>query len=591
MVDEIDSDTVEAELAARFWEPGDVHADAGHSLANLAPERSHVDKLAILNEIGQRLSSTLSLNTLYETIYQQVMRVLPVDAFFIGLWHPAGREIHYVIGMADDCRVPPKVLPLRDGMTERVIRTRKPVFIRDYRREGTAYPRQTSWLRRDVPASLLLVPMLHRDKVVGVISVRSYRPYAYDDADVQLLSALAAQAAIAIENARLYESQQRRLAELTVLYEVGQQMTASAPDLRRLLQLVVTEAVKLTGAEIGLVMLANPGTGRLELRAAHGLPEEMLGDGDTEVGVGLAQRCLAGGRPLLLRAGAPGLARAGPIGQSAQCLIAVPLAIGEREGVCNTPLRGALLLSHCHSAQAFRAEHLESAIRLAGQAAVALQTADLFDQLHEATVGIMQALGEAIESRDHYTSGHVEEVGGLAVDLAVALGLDDAQIETVRRGSLLHDIGKIAVAETLLQKRGPLTPAEIETMREHPAIGAQIVQHVKSLAPVVPLVLYHHERYDGSGYPRGLRGREIPLGARIIAVADAYHAMTSDRPYRQGMSQHQAVAELRRCAGAHFDPVVVEAFLRVLEQRAATADGDAASDGHGCEDLEHRAAS
>jgi putative nucleotidyltransferase with HDIG domain len=203
----------------------------------------------------------------------------------------------------------------------------------------------------------------------------------------------------------------------------------------------------------------------------------------------------------------------------------------------------------------------------------------------------MQALGEAIESRDHYTSGHVEEVGGLAVDLAIALGLEDAEIETVRRGALLHDIGKIAVGEQVLQKRGPLTPAELEVMRKHPPIGAQIVQHVKSLAAVVPLVLHHHEKYDGSGYPQGLRGKEIPLGARIIAVADAYHAMTSDRPYRPGMSQHQAVSELLRCVGTHFDPAVVEAFLRVLQQRAATAHEDATAAGRGSEDIGHRAAS
>src|SRR5437764_2491484 len=141
MADEIDADIAGAELASRFWEPGAVGADTSDG----PPPVGHAqpDKLAILNEIGQLLCSTLSLNTLYETIYQQVTRVLTVDAFFIGLWHPASGEIDYVIGMTDDCRVPPQVLPLGDGMTERVIRTRQPVFIRDYPREGTDYPRQT----------------------------------------------------------------------------------------------------------------------------------------------------------------------------------------------------------------------------------------------------------------------------------------------------------------------------------------------------------------------------------------------------------------------------------------------------------------
>jgi putative nucleotidyltransferase with HDIG domain len=290
---------------------------------------------------------------------------------------------------------------------------------------------------------------------------------------------------------------------------------------------------------------------------------------------------MAQGQPALLRAGEPDLAGAGT---GAQCLIAVPLAIGER-------VLGVLLLSDSRSPHAFDEEHLESAIRLAGQAAVAIQTAALFDQLQEATVGIMQALGEAIESRDHYTSGHVEEVSGYAVELAAAMGLSHGDVETVRRGALLHDIGKIAVGETLLQKRGPLTEQEAEEMRQHPAIGAAIVQHVKSLSSVVPVVLYHQEKFDGSGYPQGLKGKEIPLGARIIAVTDAYHAMTSHRPYRQSLGHAHAVAELRRCAGTHFDPDVVEAFLQVLERQDCVEKGVVPTLDRDEDPLEERAAS
>ncbi len=560
--------TAGADLAARFSIPKTP-------APRLAPDAAFVpapaEKLAILNEIGQVLCSTLSLDELYETIYQQVRRVLAVDAFFIGLWDPARNEIDYSIGMADGRRVPPKVLPLREGMTAHVIHTHKPVFIRDYRRERSGYPQQTTWLKRQVPASLLLVPMLHRDQVVGVISVRSYRPYAYDDDDVQLLSTIAAQAAIAIQNARLYAQQERRLSELMAQHEVGRQMTASTPDLRKLLQLVVSEAAKLADAD----------GSRLEVRAAYGLPEEMLADEDMRLGIDVAERCMTQGRPALLRAGEPGLAATGP---HAQCLIAAPLAIGER-------VLGVLLLSDSRSAHAFDEEHLESTIRLAGQAAVAIQTAALFDQLQEATVGIMQALGEAIESRDHYTSGHVEEVSTYAVELAAAMGLGHADVETVRRGALLHDIGKIAVGETLLQKRGPLSEQEAEEMRQHPAIGAAIVQHVKSLSSVVPVVLYHQEKFDGSGYPQGLKGKEIPLGARIIAVTDAYHAMTSHRPYRQSLGHAHAVAELRRCAGTHFDPEVVEAFLQVLDRQADGANGAVPSFNDGENPLEDRAAS
>jgi HD-GYP domain-containing protein (c-di-GMP phosphodiesterase class II) len=146
------------------------------------------------------------------------------------------------------------------------------------------------------------------------------------------------------------------------------------------------------------------------------------------------------------------------------------------------------------------------------------------------------------------------------------MGLSPEEVDVIRHASILHDVGKIGIREKILKKPGLLTEEERREMEYHPFIGTRILQSVKLLEPVMPLVYHHHERYDGTGYPDGLKGEEIPLGSRIIAVADAFESMTSDRPYRKALPLEEALAELRRGAGRQFDPRVVEVFLRLVEE-------------------------
>ncbi len=178
------------------------------------------------------------------------------------------------------------------------------------------------------------------------------------------------------------------------------------------------------------------------------------------------------------------------------------------------------------------------------------------------------ALAAAIDARDNYTSSHSRQVVELAAAVAKRLGLSDAEISQVRDGAMLHDVGKVAIPNEILNKKGPLDEAEWEVMREHPVIGAQILQRTPELAAIAPLVRHEHERWDGAGYPDGLRGEAIPIGSRIILACDAYNAMMTARPYREPMEHAQAVAELKRAAGSQFDPVVVGALLHELNARA-----------------------
>lgn len=183
-------------------------------------------------------------------------------------------------------------------------------------------------------------------------------------------------------------------------------------------------------------------------------------------------------------------------------------------------------------------------------------------QLQQAYEASLSVLSNAIEVRDQYTRDHVDRVMAYALILAEELGWKDNQLEQLRFGSILHDIGKIHIRETTLRKKGPLNDEEWEEIKAHPVTGFEMIKGIPYLAPAVPVVRHHHERWDGRGYPDGLEAEAIPLAARIVAVSDSFDAMTTSRPYRSPRSMEEAYEEIMRNAGSQFDPQVVEAFKR-----------------------------
>jgi putative nucleotidyltransferase with HDIG domain len=189
-----------------------------------------------------------------------------------------------------------------------------------------------------------------------------------------------------------------------------------------------------------------------------------------------------------------------------------------------------------------------------------------------AYLGAIRALATALDARDPYTAGHSERVSALSVEIGRALRLDEAELDTLRLGALLHDIGKIGVPDEVLRKSGALSAAEFGAIKTHPSAGARILRSIPFLAPHIPMVELHHERPDGLGYPYGLRGAEIPLAARIVHVADAFDAMTSARAYRAGRMPVEAIAELRRCVGSDFDGPSVDALIAALPRLVATGE-------------------
>ena len=208
----------------------------------------------------------------------------------------------------------------------------------------------------------------------------------------------------------------------------------------------------------------------------------------------------------------------------------------------------------------FSPAELEIFCSLGSQAAIAMENANLYQKLHKTFLHTAEALAEAINSRDPYTGGHTRRVGQYAMELAAALGLPEDQIESLRLAAILHDIGKIGIDDAILRKSGVLSEEEMQKMKTHPDIGAKILGFVNEMQDVIPGVQHHHEWFDGKGYPSGMRGGEIPLIARIIAIADAFDALTTDRPYRKALEKEAALQIMADDEGKHFDPNLVSVF-------------------------------
>ncbi|MDI7277164.1 MAG: HD domain-containing protein, partial [Anaerolineae bacterium] len=276
-------------------------------------------------------------------------------------------------------------------------------------------------------------------------------------------------------------------------------------------------------------------------------------------------------------------AEQGPPGAAPQANPSIALPAHDPERHAGHALNVALVPSSSHGhtgslrvwrspeAPPFSAEEARTVPLAADQISIALgnvlagHSLDLtLRELRELSLQTARALVRAVEMRDRYTAGHSARVSRYAVALARALGIDEAEVETLRVAALLHDVGKIGISDLLLNKPGPLTPAERQRIEEHPAMGCQIIAGVQSLAPALPLILHHQERYDGLGYPRQLAREQIPLCARILAVADSFEAMTATRAYREGRTVGEALQILSAGSGQQWDPVVVAAWQQIV---------------------------
>lgn len=356
---------------------------------------------------------------------------------------------------------------------------------------------------------------------------------------------------------RLNRHLQRKVEELSKLYAISESMQPDPLGGENLFQSIVKMAAEATEARKASLMLLDEESNRLFLKAALGMDQELTENQSVPLGQGIAGRVVLEGRPLILRDNGEADS-AGCKSYRGGSLISVPLRIGGE-------VFGVLNVAEKLSGRSFRKEDLALLTALAQKAALAMENQALHESIYTTLTDTLVSLVSTIEARDPYTRDHSQRVTQWAVCIAQKMGFAKEDLDMLRFAGYLHDIGKIGIRDSILMKPARLTQEEVSVIKTHPIIGERIVKPLGLLPLERSVIRHHHERWDGKGYPDGLKGPEIPLPARILAVADGFDAMTSDRVYRRGRPPEEALKEIERLAGTQFDKDVVAAFKKVLE--------------------------
>lgn len=548
--------------------------------ALLRKERRQRARAETLLEVVAAAASTLSLKKILIQVCDAVARISVADRCSIFLYNEDSRTLQPLMSLGiEDAGLFDKFKSSAGTSTDVVrgfqtaLRSRQPCI--ELHVPGSdvipAY-----WVETFELKSLAIYPMTVRDRVVGMMTVDAFRRFVrFPKEEIETVDAIARQAAIIIDNARLFERVQqqahtdfltglpnhRRLQDLfaEALEECerdGQPMCVAMADVDNF-KLLNDVHGHLAGDEV-LKQIAGVIAGAIR-------KEDIVGRyGGDEFLFILRRMDRAQGERLMTRVAAaveetaaaiPGLEKPIPL------RISWGLAAYPEDGSS----RRALISRADASLMDRRIHERGSASHRTG-----LSTRD-FMQLHPETVLLAESLLQVIDQKDRYTSDHSKQHATLSLLLADTLCLPERQRYALWLGGLLHDIGKIGVPDTILRKPGPLSPEEWAVMRQHVTISESIVRGLFDLDEACEAVASHHEWYDGRGYPRGIAGEEIPLLGRMLAVVDAYSAMSHDRPYRRRLSHAEAVAELRRYAGIQFDPELVEAFVAALGRREEKA--------------------
>lgn len=409
-------------------------------------------------------------------------------------------------------------------------------------------------------ATYHLTPLGADDDVLGMLIMPEY-----DDSLSAVASAFRDLASTSINTFLEVELVQLRMEEMGALLEVGR-VVSSTLDLRELLTKIMNTATKVMRCETSTVYLIDEQTNELYFHIVSGDPNvgAKLQEIRLPMGTGLAGWCAQNNKPIIVpdtekdpRFFKGADKKSGFVTRS---MICVPMRLKDKA-------IGVLQVLNRTGTIPFNDHDLEMLENMANQAVSSIENARLYENIQKVYLSTIEVLATAIDAKDPYTQGHSRRVTQYSVAIAEELNLSPKEIEDIRYAGLLHDVGKIGIKDSIIRKPGRLTDEEYAIIKKHPAIGAKILRPVDFLADKIPGVLHHHEYYDGRGYPDHLTGEDIPLAGRIICVADAFDAMTTNRPYRKGLTVKTAVGELKKFSGKQFDPVCVEAFLKAFERK------------------------
>lgn len=531
--------------------------------------RQREEELSVITHLASILSSSLDIREIYDEFVKELAKVVDVDLSIISLVEGDELNLFAISSAGSSAWQTGDKLPAKGTATEWVVTHKAPLFVPNLSEESrfwTAKHHLESGIQ-----SMVFLPLIVNNKPIGSLGLGSRRPNAYSRRQVQLLSQLASRIATPIENARLYaEAEQRaRIDQLTGLWnrrhleeriqvEIGRHSRYGGTFSLIILDLDFFKAFNdsyghLAGdrllKQLGEVM-------RDSIRAT----DEAFRYGGDEFAILLPQTSLRDAYEVAERVRDRIASEIKIDGVSVTASFG--LASWPVDGVrINEIIAAADIALYYAKQSGGNQSHAISEILIPTPKPPTKPEVEP----DRSAFNLISALAAAVDAKDHYAYKHSQKVREYAVALAKSLNLAPADITRISTCALLHDVGKIGISDEILNKKGKLTKEEWQVIKSHPQLGADIVSNVPELASCLAGILYHHEYYDGSGYPAGLKGEAIPLDARILCIVDAFAAMTSARPYRAALSVEEAVQELKRGAGKQFDPNLVKVFINAIQ--------------------------
>ncbi|MCX6080194.1 MAG: PAS domain S-box protein [Chloroflexi bacterium] len=525
------------------------------------------EEFAALYETSNAISAENELHAVLQAIVEHAQVLLNSASSAIYLYLAQSDELVLTVNTASYLEIGTH-LKNGEGVAGIVAQTRQPLRVDDY---STWDGRSAQYIENYIHA-VLEVPMLYGGELIGVLTAdeTGESKRRFSEADERLLSLFASQAAGAIHSARLHEETVHRLENLQALRAVDQAISNSH-DMHLTLNVLLTQTIAQLKVDAADVLLLRAGSNLLELVAGRGFYTLLLES--TNLSASFAARAILEHRSILTIDLESALLHENPQleklwkKENFVCYWCVPLIVkGEVKGALEVYSRAAFTPN---------AEWLEFLEALAGQAAITIDSTQLFENLQRANLDLSLAYDATIEGwsramdlRDHETEGHTLRVTDLTLKLARAMQVNESQLTAIRRGALLHDIGKMGVPDSILHKEGNLNDAEWESMRKHPQLARDMLLPIAYLKDALDIPYCHHERWDGSGYPQGLKSDHIPLVARIFAIVDVWDALTNDRIYRKKWTKQKTRHYIIEQSSKHFDPQVVYIFLKLIDDNA-----------------------
>ncbi len=527
--------------------------------------RKREQELSLLNQLAGVISSSLNIQEVYDAFVKELKEVVQVNYTAIALIE--GNQIYFAaisseVGSAWHTG---QKIPVANTATEWVSLNKRPFYEADLS-DNKRFWTGAEYLKRGI-RSVLYLPLINKGDVIGILILGSKKPGAYSPEQAVLLEHLASQIAAPIENSRLFTKAEEvaRVDGITQLFNRRHFDERMKEEIDRHARY---------GDILSILLLDLDNFKKYNDTFGHLAGDRLLVHASELIQSAIRSSDLAfryGGDEFAVILPNSSTMDAFNVAERIRERVAFEMASRQIEvtvsvGVASWPGDGATLDELCYAADMA----LYYAKRT-GQNRTSIASRTLFS-LNEPSVNInveaevlstIYALAATLEARDKYTYGHSRRVSRYAVATAEALNLAPEQVAVISAAALLHDIGKVGIPDHVLNKEGKLLDEEWELLKQHPRLSATIVGHVPSLAACLAAVRHHHERWDGNGYPSGLKEEAIPIEARILTVTDAFEAMISERPYRKALTFKQAVAELDKCAGTQFDPKVVQAFIPI----------------------------